>query len=78
MSVAHVLDHVLDHMIISLVTTALHSPSSIHLTELSWLNTSSGFLWKRKFFERQKTKILSRNLSRDFFHLRWASPPGST
>ena len=38
------------------------SPSSIQLTELSQLNTSSGFLQKPKFLKRQGTKVLSRDV----------------
>ena len=36
--------------------------SLTQLTELSWLHTSSKFLWKRNFLERQETQVLSRNV----------------
>ena len=45
------------------------------LTELSQLNKSSGFLQKRNFSERQRPKVSSRDVSRDFLYSRWASPP---
>ena len=44
-------------------------------TELSWLNTSSGFLQERNFLERQRAKVSSHNVSRDFFRSRWAYSP---
>ena len=49
------------------------SSSSTQLTELSWLSTSSRFLWKYNFLERQISVMSSRNPSRDFFCSRWAS-----
>ena len=51
------------------------SPSLTQLTELSQLNTSSGFHQKRKFLERWGTKVSSRDVSRNFFRPGWASPP---
>ena len=49
-------------------------PSSTQLTELSQLNTSSGFFQKRNFSERQGTEKSSRDIPRDFFCLRLAFP----
>ena len=50
-------------------------PSSTQLPELSQLNTSSEFLQKRNFSERQRPEVTSRDVSRDFFRSRQASPP---
>ena len=47
------------------------SSSSTQLTELSRLNTSSGFLWKRNFLERRGTKESACDVSRDFFRSSW-------
>ena len=44
------------------------------LMELSWLNTSSGFLQKRNFSECRGINVPLRDVSRDFFRRRWASP----
>ena len=39
------------------------SSSLTQLIELSQLHTSLGFLQKRKFLERQETKVLSRDVN---------------
>ena len=59
-----------------LLTWPLHvtSSSSTQLTELSQLNTSSEFLQKLNFSERQETKVSSLEIPLDFFHSRWAPP----
>ena len=49
--------------------------SSTQLTELSWLNISSGFFQKHNFSERWRTELLLRDVSRNFFHPCRASPP---
>ena len=37
--------------------------------ELSWLNTSAEFFQKHNFLECLNTKLLARDISRDFFYL---------
>ena len=50
-------------------------PSLIQLTKLSWLNISMWFLQKHNFLECQISVVSLRDLSLDFFRLRWASFP---
>ena len=55
-----------------------HVTPACDLTELSQLNISFEFLQKRNFSERQRTKVSSRDVSRDFFSSYWASSHGPT
>ena len=49
--------------------------NSTQLTELSQLNIFSGFLQKCNFLDCRGIKVLSYDVSRNFFRQRWASPP---
>ena len=54
--------------------TPARDPTQSQFTELGWLNTSLGFFQKHNFSERQGTEVSSRDLPRNFFCPRWASP----